>query len=1003
MRALIRSVSACVTAPAVIACGALLVVAPTGSARNPSNITPPAAPARLADTVEVTVTEGTSMSVAVSRDGQQLAIDLQGSLWVLPIAGGTARRITDEYNDARQPSWSPDGRTLAFQAYRDGGYDIWAVGADGQGLRQLTRGPYDDREPAWSPDGRHVAFSSDRGGNYDIWVVEVASGAVRQVTTDAGEDYMPSFSPSGDSLAFVGTRRGVTGIRVIALAGGVDRVVTATAGRYDAPSWGPTGPIVYHSSSSGESRLEANGTPLTGTENVFAFRAGWLSATDIVYVSDGKIRTRSVAGGAARTIPFSATLRVSPASYTKRTRDVDSRAPRQALGIVSPVLSPNGQQVAFAALGDLYLMAVDGTPRNLTNDAALDTEPAWSPDGRYLAWSSDRAGGTLLDLWIYDTQTGSTRQLTREPTSAMGPAWSPDGTRIAYLDVDGIWRAASVVMVDVASGAVTRLHEQLFGPGAPTWSGDGSRVLIAALTHYSTRFREGTNQLLSIATDGGEDRWYTPVEHLSIDSRAGAGPVTSPDGTKLALIYEGQLAELPVSPVGEPLGPPRRLSTDMAHAPSWSGDAKHVLYQSNDTLRLLNAETGVTRVVPVPLRYTPAIATGRVVVHAGQLVDGTSRTARANMDVFITDNRITRVVPHDAERVAAAERDGAQFVDASRLTVMPGLIEYHTHLQKDFGSNANRAYLAFGVTTVRSPGGTPYEAVEDREAVDAGVRPGPRMFVTGYLMEWQRVYYKMAVAVSSVSHLDLELQRAKALEFDLIKSYVRMPDLQQRRIIDFAHAMGVPAASHEVYPSALSGMDGTEHTTGTSRRGYSPKAATLQRSYEDVAKLFAASRMPLTPTLALGGGGLRALLAADTTFVHDPRFRLYPEWMQLANTNASGRAPARDAGPGGVMVMGLMRAGTRIVAGTDTPNAATLHGELYSYVLAGMTPYEALRAATVNSAEMLGLDAGVVAEGKLADLAIVDGNPLRDITATARVRYTIANGRVFAVPSLLRP
>ena len=335
---------------------------------------------------------------------------------------------------------------------------------------------------------------------------------------------------------------------------------------------------------------------------------------------------------------------------------------------------------------------------------------------------------------------------------------------------------------------------------------------------------------------------------------------------------------------------------------------------------------------------------------------------------------------------------------------MPGLIEYHTHLQKDLGEASNRAYLAFGVTTVRSPGGTPYEAVEDREAVDAGTRPGPRLFVTGYLMEWNRVYYKMAVAVSGDAHLGLELQRAKALQFDMIKSYVRMPDLQQKRIVQFAHDIGVPAASHEVYPSSLSGIDGTEHTTGTSRRGYSPKAATLQRSYSDVAKLFAASGMPITPTLALGGGGLRSLIEKDSTLRTDPRLALYPPWLGAMMATGGGGAPpgAIDPSAGGRMVLELMRAGTKVVAGTDTPNAATLHGELYAYVLAGMTPFEALRTATVNSAERLGLNAGTIETGKLADLAIVDGNPLQDIAATTRVRYTIANGRVFEVKELLK-
>lgn len=947
---------------------------------------------------EVVVNEGTSMSVAASPDGRQLAIDLQGSIWVLPAAGGPARRITDEYNDARQPTWSPDGKSIAFQGFRDGGYDIWAVNTDGTALRKLTWGPYDDREPAWSPDGKWVAFSSDRSGSYDIWLLEVATGGMHQLTRDPGDDYMPAFSPTSDAVAFIGTRGGTPGVHAATIANGVERRITTTPGRYDAPSWGPAGRIIYHNSAGGSSRLELDGAPLTGDENAFAFRAAWIG-TDIVYVADGRLRRRPSAGGESQTIPFSATLRVTRPAYSRRTRDVTSRAPRRALGIVSPALSPDASQIAFIALGDLHVMPVGGAPRNITSDAALDAEPAWSPDGRYIAWSSDR-GGALLDLWIHDTETGENRRLTTEPTSAMGAAWSRDGKQIAYLDVDGIWRAASVWVVNVATGARTKIHDQMFGPGAPTWSADGKRVMIAALERYSGRFREGTNQLLSIAASGGDDQWYTPTKHLSIDSRVGAGPAWSPDGTRLALVYEGQLSTVPVSPTGEPLGPPRKLTTEIAHAPSWSGDSRQILYQSNDKLRLMNTETGAVRDVPVALSYRPSVPAERVVVHAGKLVDGVSQTVRNNVDIVIVGNRIERVVPH-----AAANARGVRVVDASGLTVMPGLIEFHTHLQKDLGEASGRAYLGFGITTVRSPGGTPYEAVEDREAVDAGVRPGPRLFVTGYLMEWQRVYYKMAVAISSEAHLTLELERARALQHDLLKSYVRMPDLQQKRILEFAHGMGVPAASHEIFPAALSGMDGTEHTTGTSRRGYSPKAATLQRSYSDVAQLFNVSGMPITPTLALGGGGFRRLVDKDPSLTTDARFALYPPWLQATVSGSAtlGAPPgAVDPSAGGQMVMGLMRAGTRVVAGTDTPNAATLHGELYSYVLAGMTPYEALRAATVNSAEMLGLNAGIIAAGKLADLAIVEGNPLEDITATTRVRYTVANGRVFDIKELLK-
>ena len=168
--------------------------------------------------------------------------------------------------------------------------------------------------------------------------------------------------------------------------------------------------------------------------------------------------------------------------------------------------------------------------------------------------------------------------------------------------------------------------------------------------------------------------------------------------------------------------------------------------------------------------------------------------------------------------------------------------------------------------------------------------------------------------------------------------------------------------------------------------------------------------MPLTPTLALSGGGLRKMIEKDAALANDPRFGLYPKWLQATVTGPTqlppGVSPAALASlgsAGGEMVLGLMRAGTTIVAGTDTPNAATLHGELYTYVLAGMTPFEALRTATVNSAGLLGIDAGSIAPGKLADLAIVDGNPLEDITATARVRAVIANGQYWTVEQLLNP
>jgi Tol biopolymer transport system component len=964
------------------------------------------APAAPTPTIDVTVHEGTSMSVAVSPDGRTLVVDLQGSIWTIPAAGGAAKRITDLYNDARQPTWAPDGKSITFFAYRDGGYDLWSIAPDGTNQHKLTWGAFDDREPAWSHDGTRLAFSSDRGdplgSDYNIWILDTRTGEFRQLTKAPSDDYMPSWSPDDKEIAFASSREDGQSVWAVSVADGAERRVSTAKGRVDAPSWGPDGRIVYHVTEPGASRFEIAGQAQTGSENVFAFRASWASPTDYWYVSDGKIRRRGANGSAAQTIDFSATMQVTRAenAYVHRKRDFTSTTPRQALGIVRPVISPDGKQIAFGAVGDIYVMPVAGRPVNLSKDEALDTDPAWSPDGSQLVYSSDK-DSEHLQLWIRDMKSGQSRKVTSLTTQPQGATWSPDGKRIVFFNVDGMWRVAQLSVLDVATGAVTKIHDSLAQPGTPTWSPDGKRIALAEVAPFTRRFREGTNQVLTMSTSGATpttDKWYAPVPTLSIDSRGGCGPVWSPDGTKMAAIYEGVLAVWPVAATGEPLGAIRRVTTESAHSPSWAGDSRHILYQSLDTLKIVDIETGDLRTVPLDLKWTPAIPTTKTLVHAGRLVDMKSPAARTDVDITIDGNRIVGVVPH-----AAANHGGRRVVDASNLTVMPGLVEFHSHLQKDYGAAQGRAWLAFGITTVRSPGNTPYEAVEDREANEAGVRPGPRVYGTGYLMEWQRVYYKMGIAISSVAQFEMELQRARVLQHDLIKSYVRLPDLQQKRMVEFAHGIGVPVASHEIYPAAFVGADNTEHTGATSRRGYSPKIATLQRSYEDVVQLFGKSGRILCPMIS--GGGARALFTDEPQLKNDPRFKLYPAWIQAqvaqqpvaANVGGGGD----PAGGSGRMVIDIMRAGGLIVAGTDTPNGFNLHGELKSYTLAGMTSFEALQAATVNPARALGLDAGTIEAGKLADLVIVDGDPLANIANAHKVRRVIANGRLFEMDQLL--
>lgn len=968
---------------------ALLSACAVQAYAQPANLPPPGGEKPVAFDVH----EGTSMAVSVSPDGKWLAVDLQGSLWIIPAKGGKAKRITDYFNDARQPVWSPDGSRLAYFAYREGGYDLWTIKPDGTDMRKLTEGAWDDREPAWSPDGKTIAFSSDRSGNYDIWTLDVASGAVKQFSSNPREDRMPSWSPDGARIAYAGIDGAKTALYATALTDGRESLLQQAEGRVDAPSFGPGGELAYVVQDAKGSHLEVDGKTVSGTENVFPFRISW-GKSSYYYVSDGKIRRRS--GGRLSTVDFAATLEAVKPSYARAKRDWDSTAPRKALGIVHPTISPDGSRIAFVALGDLYLMSSQGgVPENLTKDAALDADPAWSPDGQSIVYTSDKGGG-LPQLWIRDLKTGKDRKLTNIDTQPLGAAWSHDGSRIAFLDVDGRWGVAGVCVVDVASGKVTRLAESLGQPGSPSWSADGKYVAIALSYKYSNSFREGTNQVYVIPADGkGEPFWQLPQANAGTDTRGGGGPAWSPDGTKMAAIYEGLLKIWPVDADGKPMGPPRSYTSEISYFPTWTADSRTILYQSSDKLKAIDTETGVIREIPVDLTYRLANPTGRTVIHVSNLVDSVRDETQHDKDIVIEGNRIAAIRDHDP-----ALHRAEHFIDGTGLTAISGLIEHHAHLQKDFGSNLERAWLAYGITTVRDPGNQVYDAIEDREAAEAGVRPSPRLYVNGPLFEWQRVYYKMGVAVSGPAHLERELERARILKYDILKSYVRMPDIYQRRIVEAAHQMGVPVTGHEIFPAAYTGVDATEHLGATSRRGYSPKQGPMGMAYEDVIQLFGRSGRTLTPT---NFGALAGYLEKNPAYRDDPRLNLYPIWARKTVTESDPMASMLRPMMAGSLqsLKKIYDAGALVTAGTDTMIATNLHAEISSYVDAGLTPFQALQTATVNSAKSLNLDAGTLEAGKLADITLLAGDPRENIANTFNVRKVIANGRYYDVGDLV--
>jgi cytosine/adenosine deaminase-related metal-dependent hydrolase len=362
----------------------------------------------------------------------------------------------------------------------------------------------------------------------------------------------------------------------------------------------------------------------------------------------------------------------------------------------------------------------------------------------------------------------------------------------------------------------------------------------------------------------------------------------------------------------------------------------------------------------------------------------------------VDGNKVTEVGPH------RAGRDGVP-VDARDSVVIPGLIEMHHHREMQgysYGARQGRLWLSLGITTTRSPGSPAYHMVEERESIQSGARLGPRYLATGEAIDGSRIFYNFMRPTFDDDQLALELERAEALDYDLMKAYVRLSAARQRAVIEFAHRRGIPATSHYHYPALAIGGDGMEHVGATNRLGYSRTVTALGAVCSDVADIFLTSKASLTPTLF----NSLFLLATDDSLVLDERVRtLYPSWeyANLLTSLETARNTDQTANLANLArqvahVVRLIRGGGVVVTGTDSPivpTAVSTHMNLRGMVAYGATPWEAMSSATRVPGEFLDLPLGRIAPGCFADLAVLGGDPLTDIKQATPSRATIGPPR----------
>ena len=1012
-----------------------------------------------AKTLEFSTDEGTWLSLDVSPDGQQIAFDLLGDVYLLPIAGGEARLLLGGGAYETQPRFSPDGKRLAFTSDRDGTDNLWVVNLDGTGLKQVTKEKERQvNSAAWAPDGQALVgrkhYRNTRSlGAGEQWLFHLGGGEGLQLTArrnweqNAGEPvlspdgrylyYSEDVSPGGGFQYNRDPHGSVYVIQRLDRQTGEKETFLRGAGGAVRPTPSPDGKtlafvrrvglkttLFTHDLASGREKLLWDGLSHDQQEawaifGTYPTMAWTPDGRSLVLWAQGKLWRVDAASGAPTPIPFRAQVKQT---ITEALRFPQAVAPDSfdVKMLRSVSVAPDGRSVVFQALGKLWLRELpDGRPRRLTRDEShFEFFPAWSADGRRLVYTTwhDRELGSIR---VVNRDGSGARTLTRQPGHYVEPQFSQDGQKIVFRRVgtDGLrselfTREPGVYWLPASGGEAQKITTS---GTQPRFNRKGDRVYLVTAEPSRAPGEPGRVGLASVNLSGG-DR----ILHLVSDN---AGQIVlSPDERFVAWTERFQAYVAPFALTGQTVTlapkssayPVQQVTRDAGVNLHWSPDGRRLYWSLGPELfqRELGrtfawaAEGAAADTTPVRPDSTGVFIgfrlpgdrpAGTVALVGGTVISMKGEEVIPDATVLVQGNRITAVGPAASVAVPV----GATRVDVAGKFLMPGLVDVHAHTPvggHGLTPQANWSYLAnlaFGVTTMHDPSNNTEMVFAGSELLKAGRTLGPRLYSTGTIL-----YGAEGGARAQVNNLDDalgHLRRLKAVGAFSVKSYNQPRRDARQQIVEAARRLGmmvVPEGGstyHWNMTHVLDGHTGMEHNI---------PVAPL---YNDALSLIAASQTGYTPTLIVNYGGLSGeyyWYQESNVWENDRLLRFTPRDVVEPRSRRRAMAATDDYYYVEVSKAAktLLDHGGKVQLGAHGQlQGLGAHWELWMLGQGGMTPHQALRAATLHGAQYLGLDGdlGSIEPGKLADLLVLDRNPLENLRHSESVRQVMLNGRLY--------